>query len=121
MACSALPCGFGIKGENWDYADDAHETYSIFLPEGFDGSETDFINKYGIGNAFNCIFPRFELYLSRASLQGPRYSRDKLLPYAVDVFPKNYLTFTQEESDLYAELLYRYPGIYQSVSGNFCN
>ena len=31
-------------------------------------------------------------------------TRDKLLPYAVDVFPKNYLTFTQEESDLYAEL-----------------
>ncbi len=94
---------FGIKGENWDYADDAHETYSIFLPEGFDGAETDFINKYGIGNAFNCIFPALNSTSPGLLCKGLG-TRDKLLPYAVDVFPKNYLTFTQEESDLYAEL-----------------
>ncbi len=99
---SGISMWLGIKGVDWDYDDESHETYTINVPEDFDGEATEYLIEIGFSNAANCIF----MSLNSASpglLCKGNGTRDKLLPYSVDRFPKEFLSFTEEESTLLAE------------------
>jgi len=99
---SSISMWLGVKGENWDYDDDSKETYTIKVPEGYDGAATNFLTEFGFSNANNCIFMSLNSS-SQGLLCKGNGTRDNLLPYGVDVFPKNYLSFTDDESTTLAE------------------
>ena len=99
---SSISMWLGVKGENWDYDDDSKETYTIKVPEGYDGAATNFLTEFGFSNANNCIFMSLNSS-SQGLLCKGNGTRDNLLPYGVDVFPKNYLSFTDDESATLAE------------------
>lgn len=99
---SSISMWLGVKGENWDYDDDSKKTYTIKVPEGYDGAATNFLTEFGFSNANNCIFMSLNSS-SQGLLCKGNGTRDNLLPYGVDVFPKNYLSFTDDESTTLAE------------------
>ena len=99
---SGISLWLGIRGETWNYDDDSKKTYTVQVPEGFDGSTTDYLNEYGFGNACNCIFMSLNSSGKGLLCKG-NGTRDRLLPYSVDIFPKNYLSFTDDESTTLAE------------------
>lgn len=99
---SGISLWLGVKGENWDYDDDSKETYTIKVPEGYDGAATNFLTEFGFSNAANCIFMSLNSS-SQGLLCKGNGTRDNLLPYSVDIFPKAYLAFTDDESTTLAE------------------
>lgn len=94
---SSISQWLGIKGVDWDYDDDTKETYTINVPEDFDGAASNWLNVKGMENALNCVFPAINSSSPGMICKGIG-TRDKLLPYSVKMFPVNYLTFTSDES-----------------------
>lgn len=99
---SGISMWLGVKGVNWDYDDDSKETYTIKVPDDYDGAPTNFLTEFGFSNANNCIFMSLNSS-SQGLLCKGNGTRDKLLPYSVDIFPKDYLAFTDDESSVLAE------------------
>lgn len=100
---SSITMWLGVKGENWEYDDDTQTTFSIKVPEDYDGAGTNWLSEFGCSNAYNCIFMGINNGSDGQICKGTG-TRDKLLPYAVSVFPSAYFTFTSEEATRIAEL-----------------
>lgn len=92
----------GIQGETWDYDDDTKETYTVNVPDGYDGAAVDYLAEFGMSDGANCIFMPLNSSSPGLLCKGVG-TREKLFPYAVDMFPKNYLSFTDEESTKHSE------------------
>lgn len=109
---SGISLWLGVKGVTWNYDDDSKETYTLTVPSDYDGAATNYLSEYGLSNSTNCIF----MSLNSSSLgllcKG-NGTRDKLLPYGVDIFPKAYLSLTNDESTLISE---RYTDIKKTVT-----
>lgn len=100
---SSISMWLGVKGTDWDYDDDTHQTYTINVPADYDGAATNYLAQYGLSNAFNCIFTSLNSSSLGLLCKGEG-TRDKLLPYAVSVFPSNYFTLSSEDSSRFAEV-----------------
>ena len=74
----------------------------MYKRQGYDGAATNFLTEFGFSNAANCIFMSLNSS-SQGLLCKGNGTRDNLLPYSVDIFPKAYLAFTDDESTTLAE------------------
>ncbi len=92
----------GIEGETWNYDDETRQTYTINVPADYDGAAADYLTEFGMSDGANCIFTPMNSSSPGLLCKGVG-TRDKLLPYSVSIFPKNYLSFTDEESEQLSE------------------
>lgn len=99
---SAITMWLGVKDTDWSYDDASQETYTIHVPEGYDGAATNWLMDIGFSSSTNCIFMSLNSASPGLLCKGVG-TRDKLLPYAVDIFPATFLSFTDEESTALAE------------------
>ncbi len=95
----------GVRGETWDYTDDTHEFYQIFIPDGVDLSATEYNYSYN-GPSFHswCSIMAIQKGASPGLTCKGHESLEKLYPYHVTPFPSSYLKYTSEESDRYTTL-----------------
>lgn len=100
---SGISMWLGTRGVNWDWDDDTHTTYSIKVPDDYDGAGTNWLSEFGCSNAYNCIFMGINNGSPGQICKGTG-TINKLLPYSVDVYPSAYLTFSNEDATRIAEL-----------------
>jgi putative aldouronate transport system substrate-binding protein len=93
----------GVRGETWDYVDDTHEKYKMIIPSDWKLSTTEF--NYAKAGPSNLYAFEFMAIVDGASpglkVKGEQ-SIKKLYPYEVSPFPLSYLSFTDEENDIYS-------------------
>lgn len=94
---------YGIEGEHYKLNDD--NTYDTIIPEGFEGSYTDFqYNELIVDNAGRAT--ELEGYITSTPGNGQVRQigfRDNVFPYACDnseVFPSSFLKFTADEQSV---------------------
>lgn len=100
---SGISMWLGTRGVNWDWDDDTHTTYSIKVPDDYDGAGTNWLSEFGCSNAYNCIFMGINNGSPGQVCKGTG-TINKLLPYSVSVYPSAYLSFSSEDSTRIAEL-----------------
>lgn len=100
---SGISMWLGTRGVNWDWDDDTHTTYSIKVPDDYDGAGTNWLMEFGCSNAYNCIFMGINNGSPGQICKGTG-TINKLLPYSVNVYPSAYLTFSNEDATRIAEL-----------------
>ena len=100
---SGISMWLGTRGVNWDWDDDTHTTYSIKVPDDYDGAGTNWLSEFGCSNAYNCIFMGINNGSPGQICKGTG-TINKLLPYSVNVYPSAYLSFSNEDATRIAEL-----------------
>ena len=100
---SGISMWLGTRGVNWDWDDDTHTTYSIKVPDDYDGAGTNWLSEFGCSNAYNCIFMGINNGSPGQICKGTG-TINKLLPYSVSVYPSAYLSFSNEDATRIAEL-----------------
>ena len=100
---SGISMWLGTRGVNWDWDDDTHTTYSIKVPDDYDGAGTNWLMEFGCSNAYNCIFMGINNGSPGQICKGTG-TINKLLPYSVNVYPSAYLSFSNEDATRIAEL-----------------
>lgn len=100
---SGISMWLGTRGVNWDWDDDTHTTYSIKVPDDYDGTGTNWLSEFGCSNAYNCIFMGINNGSPGQICKGTG-TINKLLPYSVNVYPSAYLSFSNEDATRIAEL-----------------
>jgi len=92
----------GVRGETWDYIDDTHKKYKMIVPDNWGLSTTEFnLMKAGPSNLYAFDFMAIVSGASPGLNVKGEQSIKKLYPYEVNQFPLNYLSFTDEENDIY--------------------
>lgn len=100
---SGISMWLGTRGVNWEWDDDTHTTYSIKVPDDYDGAGTNWLSEFGCSNAYNCIFMGINNGSPGQICKGTG-TINKLLPYSVSVYPSAYLSFSNEDATRIAEL-----------------
>ncbi|MEN6315874.1 MAG: hypothetical protein ABFD25_16685 [Clostridiaceae bacterium] len=92
----------GVRGETWDYTDDTHTGYKMLIPKDWSLSATEFnYHKAGPSNIYAINFMPIISGASPGLKVKGEQSIEKLFPYEVKPFPSAFLTFTDEENDIY--------------------
>jgi len=99
---SSISMWLGIKGTTWDFDDSSKQTYTIKVPSDYSGDALSYLTEYGLSNAANCVFMSMNSSSLGLLCKG-NGTKDHLLPYAVQIFPKDFLSFTEDESSKLAE------------------
>ena len=93
---------YGLENVHWKYNNDGSNTYEFILPEGYNGSFTDFQYKDLIFRNSGLIVA-FAEYITSTPGNGQARQKafvENVIPYHCDdseVFPTNFLKFTSDE------------------------
>lgn len=102
---SGLTNFLGVRGKSWDYTDDTHEYYTIFIPDGIDLSATEVNYSYNGPSIHSyCSIMAIQQGASPGLTCKGVESLAKLYPYHVRPFPSSFLKFSTDESEVYTTL-----------------
>ena len=92
----------GVRGETWDYTDDTHTEYKMIIPKDYSLSATEFnLQKAAPGSIYAINFMAIVSGASPGLKVKGEQSIEKIFPYEVRPFPLTFLSYTDEENDIY--------------------